>query len=573
MHGLDVGEPRGGEVERGRRRRRRPRARAPSASAHDHAGVAVVDARGRSRWRSPAAAGRRTTPPQIGSPVSLGEPALDRAVPVAYAVRALAVGAEQPVLVERRQRAAAASPARPRRGTASAAGGASRARSAAAGVGRRSTSSTCVAARRRAAPSAASASPSRSASASSPISRAEAVRSCAARRPARRARASKPRDQVGEHRAGLDRGELVGVADQDQPGVGPHRLEQPGHHRQRDHRGLVDDDDVVRAAGCRGRGGSGCGCPGRQPSSRCRVIAVDARPSRARSAVGRARPSSSSTASCSRAAALPVGAVSAIRSVGRRRSACSASRASSPATVVVLPVPGPPVSTVVHWRGGRAAAARCSSYPSPGRPGRARPSSARRRRRAARAGRRGRPGRRGPGPPRASSGRGRAAPSLRAAAPPRPRPAGWRATAASQPPAPATAGRGRRAGRRPVARSTQTEPCADRPHGEGRRRAATVSSASPPASPSRWRDVDVGGLEHAGRVEGRAAARSAPSASRAVVRVARRLEQASRHAVTAVPSSRSESASTSAAGGCQAKTPHGWPSTTRASSGPHMPRR
>ena len=57
---------------------------------------------------------------------------------------------------------------------------------------------------------------------------------------------AQPLHEVGEHRPGLDRGELVGVADQDQPGLGPHRLEQPGHHRQRDHRGLVDHDDVVR---------------------------------------------------------------------------------------------------------------------------------------------------------------------------------------------------------------------------------------------------------------------------------------------------------------------------------------
>ncbi len=52
-------------------------------------------------------------------------------------------------------------------------------------------------------------------------------------------------DQVAEHRSGLDGGELVGVADQDQLGVGAHCFQQPGHQRQRDHRGLVDDDEVV----------------------------------------------------------------------------------------------------------------------------------------------------------------------------------------------------------------------------------------------------------------------------------------------------------------------------------------
>ena len=53
-------------------------------------------------------------------------------------------------------------------------------------------------------------------------------------------------DDVAEHRAGLDRGELAGVADEHEPRVGPHRLDEPRHQRQRDHRGLVDDDHVVR---------------------------------------------------------------------------------------------------------------------------------------------------------------------------------------------------------------------------------------------------------------------------------------------------------------------------------------
>ena len=69
-------------------------------------------------------------------------------------------------------------------------------------------------------------------------------------------------DDVAEHGAGLDRGELVGVADEDQPGVGPDGVDELGHERERHHRGLVDHDDVVRAAGCPGRDGSGCGCPG-----------------------------------------------------------------------------------------------------------------------------------------------------------------------------------------------------------------------------------------------------------------------------------------------------------------------
>ena len=41
---------------------------------------------------------------------------------------------------------------------------------------------------------------------------------------------------------------MARVADDDQAAVGTDRLDQPGHHRQGDHRGLVDDDDVVRQA-------------------------------------------------------------------------------------------------------------------------------------------------------------------------------------------------------------------------------------------------------------------------------------------------------------------------------------
>ncbi len=84
---------------------------------------------------------------------------------------------------------------------------------------------------------------------------------------------------------------------------------------------------------------------GRGPSSRCSVVARSPA-SRCRSASSSVS-TSSATASCSRAAALPVGAANAIRSGGRPAvCACSASSASSRATVVVLPVPGPPVSTV-----------------------------------------------------------------------------------------------------------------------------------------------------------------------------------------------------------------------------------
>ncbi len=81
-------------------------------------------------------------------------------------------------------------------------------------------------------------------------------------------------DEVSQHRARLDRGQLVGVADQDEPAVsgaaprpaGPSASATPSTPRRRPRR--------RRAAGCRGRAGSVRGRPGCQPSSRCRVVAV-----------------------------------------------------------------------------------------------------------------------------------------------------------------------------------------------------------------------------------------------------------------------------------------------------------
>ena len=81
--------------------------------------------------------------------------------------------------------------------------------------------------------------------------------------------------------------------------------------------------------------------------------------------------------------------------------------------------------------------------------------------------------------------------------------------------------------------------------------------------PEAGRDVDVGGTQHVGPVEHREQAGS-PQGQPTVVPVVD-------HGSTTSPDSRSESSSTIAAGGCQAKTPHGWPSTTGV-SGPHMPR-
>ena len=112
-------------------------------------------------------------------------------------------------------------------------------------------------------------------------------------------------DQVGQHGARLDGGELTGVADQHQPGVRTDRLEQAGHHRERDHRGLVDHDHVVRAAGWPGCAGTGCCC-------RAASRAAGAGSRTAGRRAGRGRPAgsflvSSSTDCCSLADALPVG--------------------------------------------------------------------------------------------------------------------------------------------------------------------------------------------------------------------------------------------------------------------------
>ena len=51
--------------------------------------------------------------------------------------------------------------------------------------------------------------------------------------------------EVAQHRSGLDGRQLVGVAHQHEPGLRAHRVEQPGHHRQGDHRRLVHHHDVV----------------------------------------------------------------------------------------------------------------------------------------------------------------------------------------------------------------------------------------------------------------------------------------------------------------------------------------
>ncbi len=91
--------------------------------------------------------------------------------------------------------------------------------------------------------------------------------------------------------------------------------------------------------------------PGSQPNSRWIVEARTLPP----------------TASCNRAAALPVGAHSPIRGGCAEASAASASvSATIRATVVVLPVPGPPAITVRSRSSATAAAVRCSANSSAG---------------------------------------------------------------------------------------------------------------------------------------------------------------------------------------------------------------
>ena len=52
------------------------------------------------------------------------------------------------------------------------------------------------------------------------------------------------RHEIGEHAARLDTRELVAVAEEHEPRVRMHGLEQAAHHREIDHRHFVDDDEL-----------------------------------------------------------------------------------------------------------------------------------------------------------------------------------------------------------------------------------------------------------------------------------------------------------------------------------------
>ena len=134
------------------------------------------------------------------------------------------------------------------------------------------------------------------------------------------------------------------------------------HSRQASARSSIDASSTTSAsigsgfsAWWRKRPGSGV-----TPSSRCSVC--DSRGSRACSSTGRS-PARWRSASSMRAAALPVGAARATRRPG-----FSVSRQARRATtVVVLPVPGPPLMIVSLLRQASAAASFCQSGRSPSR--------------------------------------------------------------------------------------------------------------------------------------------------------------------------------------------------------------
>ena len=250
---------------------------------------------------------------------------------------------------------------------------------------------------------------------------------------------------------------------------------------------------------------------------------------------------------------------------GRRPPAATATRR---ATVVVLPVPGPPVSTVRRLVAAAAAPSRCRASPAAGRTGASRRPAGGCRRSAGRCAA-ARPPRCGPSARPASSGRGRAgrrpsAPAGRPGRRPRSRRAGWPRAPSRHP---AGSGQGRSRWTSAAPRPRPPRPRRPRPGpGPGRRPGSrTPSRPAPPGRPGRRRaaparrprrqlaeppgDVHVGGGDHRRGVE-RRQQRTGPQRGARSVRVAA-------HGV--LPSSRSDRSSTSAVGGRHEITPHGRP--------------
>jgi hypothetical protein len=159
--------------------------------------------------------------------------------------------------------------------------------------------------------------------------------------------------QLAEHRAGLDRGQLVLVAEQDQARRRRQGGEHRGHHFQVDHRRFVDHQHVERQriAGMMAK----AAVSGRLPSRRCKVLTATGIAARtaspcARSASGR-RTTALAIDSLRRAAALPVGAARRMR---KARAACPEDWRS-------LPAPAPaPAAAPAGDHGRRLAGARAA---------------------------------------------------------------------------------------------------------------------------------------------------------------------------------------------------------------------
>ena len=139
------------------------------------------------------------------------------------------------------------------------------------------------------------------------------------RRPARPGRRSRHRGRrshdVAQHRASFDRSQLLLVADEDQAGLRPDRIEQASHKGERHHRGLIHDDHVVGQLVVVVVTEAGCGA-GRRPSNRCTVEALSVSSQVRTFSSTSMRRASLWTASAIRAAALPVGATRATRGRG-----------------------------------------------------------------------------------------------------------------------------------------------------------------------------------------------------------------------------------------------------------------
>ena len=365
-------------------------------------------------------------------------------------------------------------------------------------------------------------------------------------------------DEVAEHRAGLDRRQLVGVPDEHEPRVRRHRLEQPGQQGQRHHRRLVDDDHVVgqRVGPVVAEPVAALRPPAQQPVDGGGRQRADTASAAASGKSGLAV--SACTAWVIRAAALPVGAARATRSRGP---SSATSDAMSRAMVVVLPVPGPPVTMAVRCVQHDPRGLALLRIPrAPGRPPPAPRSSRSASTMTGRAPRATR-GRRPPGPPRASSGRGRAVRGRdgrrrmpRPGSRPRPPPShSGRATRGRRCVGPARSVTGQL---RP--RSTHTEPwrAARTANATANRADSSVSPTACPTRDATWTSAAV-------RISAALKSRSSPLACSATSRWWGGRCRTSVMPTATRPPKRVETASTRPSLGRHAKTPHGCPSNDR----------